>query len=87
VQARLNAAGAGDFFDSMKFIKSRTSYSLLRPILYQALDIVPGDMRDDLGRAKVVITNYHALRRREKLKASKLTKDLLGKAGEQSPAL
>lgn len=45
------------------------------------------DLRDDLGHAKVAITNYHAFRRREKFKASKLTKDLLSKDGEQSPAL
>lgn len=54
---------------------------------YKALDIVPADMRDDLARAKVAITNYHALRRREKFKATKLTKELLAKDGEQSPAL
>ncbi|GJQ29740.1 MAG: restriction endonuclease [Phycisphaerae bacterium] len=54
---------------------------------YKALDIVPSDLQDDLGRAKVVVTNYHAFRRREKFRASKLTKDLLSKEGEPSPAL
>ena len=54
---------------------------------YKSLDVVPSDMRDGLGRAKIAITNYHAFRRREKFKASKLTKDLLSKDGEPSPAL
>lgn len=54
---------------------------------YADLDIVPTDLRDDLQRAKIVITNYHALRRREKFKASKLTKNLLAKGSEESPAL
>ncbi|CAN5860827.1 DEAD/DEAH box helicase family protein [soil metagenome] len=54
---------------------------------YNKLDIVPGDMHDDLQRARVVITNYHAFQQREKVKASKLTKDLLAKDGKPSPAL
>lgn len=54
---------------------------------YTKLDLVPSDLHGDLGRAKVVISNFHAFRRREKFKASKLTKDLLSKEGEQSPAL
>lgn len=54
---------------------------------YAKLDIVPSDLREDLRRAKVVIANFHGFRRREKQKASKLTKELLSKDGEPSPAL
>ena len=54
---------------------------------YRELDIVPADMRGDLGRAKVVITNYHAFQPREKVKASPLAKKMLAKDGVPSPAL
>ena len=33
-------------------------------------ELVPGDMLEDLQRAKIVITNYHALRQRERLEVS-----------------
>ncbi len=52
---------------------------------YQSLDLVPDDLRDQLGRLRIVITNYHAFQLREKLEASKLTKDLLSKPGVASP--
>jgi type III restriction enzyme len=45
---------------------------------YRKLDIVPSDLMDDLKRAKVLITNYHAFLLREKTEASKLTKTLSG---------
>jgi len=50
---------------------------------YRSLDIVPTDLMDQLGQAKIVITNFHAFLRREKVKAGKLTKDILdrGSAG------
>jgi type III restriction enzyme len=54
---------------------------------YDRLDLVPPDLRDGLQRAKVTITNYHSFKLREKVKASKLTKDLLAKDGKPSPAL
>lgn len=54
---------------------------------YQRLDLVPADLRDDLARAKIVITNYHAFQPREKVKASRLTKEMLFKDGKPSPAL
>ena len=44
---------------------------------YRAMEIVPPDMMDQIGRAKIVITNFHALKQREKIKAGKLTKELL----------
>ncbi|MDP1805000.1 MAG: DEAD/DEAH box helicase family protein, partial [Acidimicrobiales bacterium] len=45
---------------------------------YRQRDIVPVDRVDDLGRAKIVITNFHAFQLREKIKAPKLTKALAG---------
>ena len=37
---------------------------------YASRELVPGDMLEDLQRAKIVITNYHALRPRERLEVS-----------------
>ena len=37
---------------------------------YASRGLVPGDMLEDLQRAKIVITNYHALRLRERLEVS-----------------
>lgn len=48
---------------------------------YRARDIVPSFEMDDLGRAKLVITNYHAFQLREKVSAGKLTKQILAKDG------
>lgn len=44
---------------------------------YVALDLVPRDMRDEVLRARVVITNYHAFKRRETLEAAKLAREIL----------
>ncbi len=46
---------------------------------YRAMDIVPDDLLDSMNRAKVIITNFHAFKRREKIAAGKLTKALLGR--------
>lgn len=51
---------------------------------YAKLDLTPTDLRSDLGKSKIVITNFHAFRLREKVAAGKLTKSIL-KRGEQSP--
>ena len=37
---------------------------------YASRELVPGDMLEDLQRARIVITNYHALRQRERLEVS-----------------
>lgn len=50
---------------------------------YLLHDIVPREMRDDLQRARIVITNYHAFQRRETLEAPKLAKAILG--GREGP--
>nr|WP_294512003.1 DEAD/DEAH box helicase family protein [uncultured Rhodopila sp.] len=45
---------------------------------YTLHDIVPRDMRDDLNRARIVITNFHAFKRRETIEMPKLAKEVLG---------
>ncbi|MEP7200044.1 MAG: DEAD/DEAH box helicase family protein [Chloroflexota bacterium] len=51
---------------------------------YRALDILPPDLLTELGKAKIIITNFHAFTLRERVAAGKLTKDILGQ-GERSP--
>jgi type III restriction enzyme len=51
---------------------------------YRQRDIVPAQLQDQLGQAKIVITNYHSFQPREKLVAGKITKSLLT-SGESSP--
>ena len=41
---------------------------------YRKHDLVPPDLRDELGKAKIVITNFHAFLLRERIAAGKLTK-------------
>src|SRR5205809_1786497 len=51
-------------------------------------ELVPADMLDDVNRAKIVITNYHALKRRERLELSKGGRALLqGRVGEELETL
>jgi type III restriction enzyme len=49
---------------------------------YRSREILPSDMLGDIGRAKIVITNYHAFRRRETLGVSKVGRSLLQGRGE-----
>lgn len=50
---------------------------------YESRELVPGDMLADLQRARIVITNYHAFKRREKLGLSKGTRALVdGRYGD-----
>jgi len=50
---------------------------------YASRELVPGDMLGDLDRAKIVITNYHAFKLRERMDLSKGGRLLLqGKGGE-----
>lgn len=44
---------------------------------YRQRDLVPADMTGDLGKARIVITNFHAFKRRERTSAAKLTKHIL----------
>lgn len=50
---------------------------------YGSREIVPRDMLEDLSRAKIVITNFHAFKRRERIELSAGGRALLkGKSGE-----
>ncbi|TVL98851.1 MAG: restriction endonuclease subunit R [Candidatus Brocadia sp. WS118] len=44
---------------------------------YRQRDILPPEWIERLGQAKILITNFHALQLREKVKAGKLTKTIL----------
>ena len=44
---------------------------------YRSRELVPNDMLADMERARIVITNYHAFKRREKLELSKGGRALL----------
>lgn len=49
---------------------------------YRKLDILPKDLLQQLGQAKIIVTNFHQLNPREKVPAGKLTKELLARSGE-----
>jgi type III restriction enzyme len=49
---------------------------------YANRELIPSDMLSDLERAKTVITNYHAFRRRERLELSRGGRALLQGRGE-----
>ncbi|MEE4719390.1 DEAD/DEAH box helicase family protein [Pseudomonas alliivorans] len=50
---------------------------------YQSREIVPADMLADLDRAKIIITNYHAFKLRERIDISKGGRALLkGRTGD-----
>jgi type III restriction enzyme len=56
--------------------------------LYVNLEIVPNDMLDEVNTAKIVITNYHAFKRRERIELSKGGRQLLeGRTGEEIDTL
>lgn len=44
---------------------------------YQTRELVPPELMTDLGKAKIVITNYHAFQRREKLETNKTGRAVL----------
>lgn len=49
---------------------------------YQSTELVPNDMLADMDRAKIVITNYHAFKLRERMELSKGGRSLLQGRGE-----
>jgi len=49
---------------------------------YGSRELVPSDMLEDIRRAKIVITNYHAFKMRERLDISKGGRSLLQGRGE-----
>ncbi len=51
---------------------------------YASRELVPHDMLEDVNRAKIVITNYHAFKLRERLEISKGGRQLLkGRTGDE----
>ena len=50
---------------------------------YKSRELVPGDMLDEVNRAKIVITNYHAFKLRERIDLSKGGRSLLQGRGEE----
>lgn len=46
---------------------------------YRQRDLLPMRMMDELGRAKIIIANFHGFQLREKIAAGKLTKSVLAK--------
>ncbi len=50
---------------------------------YVSRELVPGDMIDDINRAKIVITNYHAFKLRERIDLSKGGRSLLQGRGKE----
>jgi len=51
---------------------------------YRQRDIIPTHQQEDLCKAKIVITNFHAFQLREKVAAGKLTKSILAE-GQPNP--
>lgn len=51
---------------------------------YKDRELVPDDMLEDLGRAKIVITNFHSFRLRDRIELSKGGRQLLkGRTGDE----
>ncbi len=51
---------------------------------YKERELIPSDLLDDMGRAKIVITNYHAFKLRERIDISKGGRQLLqGRTGNE----
>ena len=50
---------------------------------YKQRELIPGDLLTDIGRAKVVITNYHAFKLRERMEISKVGRALLKGRGPE----
>ncbi len=54
---------------------------------YESRELVPNDMLSDLDRAKIVITNFHAFKLRERMDISKGGRSLLQGRGEELDTL
>ena len=68
-------------------ITIRDRLRVLRPndpdSYYDSRDLVPKDLLPELGKAKIVITNYHAFKLRERIPLSKGGRSLLQGRGEE----
>jgi type III restriction enzyme len=54
---------------------------------YASRELVPSEMLDDVNRAKIVITNYHAFKLRERIELSKGGRSLLQGRGDELKTL
>ncbi len=55
---------------------------------FRQRELVPSDMQDDLNKARIVITNYHAFKLRERVELSKGGRQLLqGRTGDAPETL
>jgi type III restriction enzyme len=55
---------------------------------YKERELVPNDMLEDINKAKIVVTNYHAFKPRERIELSKGGRQLLtGRTGEEVQTL
>ncbi len=68
--------------DRLQVLQPHDPYSY-----YPSRELVPNDMLADLGNAKIIITNYHAFKRRERLELSKGGRSLLQGRGEELDTL
>ena len=73
-------------------ITIRDRLRVLRPndpdSYYASRELVPSDMLDDLNKSKIVITNYHAFKLRERVELSKGGRQLLqGRTGDAPETL
>ena len=65
--------------DRLSVLKPNDPYSY-----YQSRELVPNDMLDDLDKAKIVITNFHAFKQKEIMELSKGGRALLqGRGGDE----
>jgi len=64
--------------DRLRVLQPNDPYSY-----YQSRELVPNDMIGDIERAKIVITNYHSFKLRERLDISKGGRALLQGRGEK----
>ncbi|MCX5809560.1 MAG: DEAD/DEAH box helicase family protein [Proteobacteria bacterium] len=49
---------------------------------YRERDVIPGNLMEELGKTKIIITNFHAFKARERNNAGRLTKKLLSREKE-----
>lgn len=54
---------------------------------YASRELIPSDMLSDLQKAKIVITNYHAFKLRERMEVTKVGRSLLQGRGEELQTL
>lgn len=72
-------------------ITIRDRLQVLRPndpnSYYASRELVPNDMLGDLGKAKIVITNYHAFKLRERMQIASATRKLIQGRGPELQTL